>query len=165
MNQKTNDEAKQRMQHDTDFLKQAIALAYVNVEQGGRPFGAVIVKDGKIIAQAVNEVVGTKDPTAHAELLAIRAASRYLDSASLDGCSVFASGHPCPMCMGAMRMAGIASVTYAYSNQDADPFGLSSAGVYADLAKPFGQQSMPVRHLPVRLAGEPDLYAHWQHCR
>lgn len=149
------------MNQDTDFLKQAIALAYVNVEQGGRPFGAVIVKDGKIIAQAVNEIVRSKDPTAHAELLAIRAASRYLDSPSLKGCTVFASGHPCPMCMGAMRMAGIEAVTYAYSNDDASPYGLSTAEVYADLAKPFAQQSMRIRHLPVRLGGEPELYAHW----
>ena len=150
------------MNQDTDFLRQAIALAYANVERGGRPFGALIVKDGKVIAQAVNEVVGTKDPTAHAELLAIRAASRILDSASLAGCTVYASGYPCPMCMGAMRMAGIAAVTYAYSNQDADPFGLSTAAVYADLARPVDQQSMRIRHLPVRLDGEPELYAHWQ---
>lgn len=153
------------MNQDTDFLRQAIALAYANAEQGGRPFGAVVVKDGKLIAQAVNEIVGTKDPTAHAELLAIRAASRYLDSASLEGCSVFASGHPCPMCMGAMRMAGIEAVTYAYSNEDADPFGLSTAEAYADLAKPFEEQSMRIRHLPVRLEGEPDLYARWQQRR
>lgn len=150
------------MNQDTDFLRQAIALAYANVEQGGRPFGALIVKDGKIVAQAVNEVVGTRDPTAHAELLAIRAASRILDSASLEGCTVYASGHPCPMCMAAMRMAGIAAVSYAYSNQDAEPFGLSTAAVYADLARPVGQQSMGIRHLPVRLDGEPDLYAHWR---
>ncbi|WP_292040526.1 nucleoside deaminase [Massilia sp. UBA6681] len=150
------------MNQDTDFLRQAIALAYANVERGGRPFGALIVKDGKVIAQAVNEVVGTKDPTAHAELLAICAASRILDSASLEGCTVYASGHPCSMCMGAMRMAGIAAVTYAYSNQDADPFGLSTAAVYADLARPADQQAMRIRHLPLRLDGEPDLYAHWQ---
>lgn len=153
------------MNQELDFLRQAIALAYANVEQGGRPFGALIVKDGKVIAQAVNEIVGTRDPTAHAELLAIRAASRYLDSASLAGCSVYASGHPCPMCMAAMRMAGVESVTYAYSNEDADPFGLSTAEVYADLAKPFDEQSMTIRHVPVRLEGEPDLYGHWQQRR
>ncbi|CAM5182602.1 Guanine deaminase [Castellaniella defragrans] len=150
------------MEQNVDFLKQAIALAYANVEKGGRPFGAVIVKEGKIIAQAVNEVMDTNDPTAHAELLAIRAASRHLDSASLAGCSVFASGHPCPMCMGAMRLAGIQEVAYAYSNEDGAPFGLSTAEIYADLAKPFGEQSMKIRHVPARLEGGMDLYARWK---
>ncbi|MDS1141195.1 nucleoside deaminase [Pusillimonas sp. SM2304] len=151
------------MKQDTDLLSQAIALAYANIRQGGRPFGALVVKDGEIIAQGVNEVVQTNDPTAHAELMAIRAASKQLGSASLAGCSVFASGHPCPMCMGAMRLAGVKAVTYAYSNEDGDPFGLSTAEIYADLAKPLSQQSMTIRHVPTRLAGQPDLYAHWKH--
>ncbi|MBV6303652.1 nucleoside deaminase [Candidimonas humi] len=150
------------MEKNLDFLQRAIELAYANVDKGGRPFGAVIVKDGKIIAQAVNEIMDTNDPTAHAELLAIRAASRHLGSASLAGCSVFASGHPCPMCMGAMRLAGIAEVTYAYSNEDGGPFGLSTAEVYADLARPFEKQSMKIRHVPARLEGRTDLYPHWK---
>jgi len=151
------------MEQDADFLGQAIVLAYANVKQGGRPFGALVVKNGEIVARGVNEIVQTNDPTAHAELMAIRAASKQLGSASLAGCSVFASGHPCPMCMGAMRLAGIKAVTYAYSNEDGDPFGLSTAEIYADLAKPFSQQSMTIRHVPMRLAGQPDLYAHWRH--
>lgn len=145
-----------------DFLRHAIELAYANVEAGGRPFGAVIVKDGRIIASAVNEIVATNDPTAHAELLAIRAASQQLRSANLEGCSVFASGHPCPMCMGAMRMAGIGAITYAYSNDDGAPFGLSTADAYADLAKPFTEQSMAIRHIPTRIESRPELYADWK---
>lgn len=151
------------MEHDTDFLSQAIELAYANVEEGGRPFGAVIVRGGKVIATAVNEIIATNDPTAHAELLAIRAASRHLGTPRLAGCSVFASGHPCPMCMAAMRLAGIEEVTYAYSNEDGDPFGLSTAEIYADLAKPFDEQSMKIRYVPTRLEGRADLYAHWKH--
>jgi len=81
------------MKQDTDFLEQAIQLAYANIEQGGRPFGALIVKDDKVIAKAVNQIMETNDPTAHAELQAIRAASKQLESPSLAGCSVFASGH------------------------------------------------------------------------
>ncbi len=84
------------------------------------------------------------DPTAHAELLAIRAASQVLGTANLEGCSVFASGHPCPMCMAAMRLAGIKTVNYAYSNEDGAPFGLSTAEIYADLVKPFAEQSMKI---------------------
>ncbi len=150
------------MEQNMDLLRQAIQLAYANAEKGGRPFGALIVKDSRIIAKAVNEILQTNDPTAHAELLAIRAASRELGSASLAGCSVFASGHPCPMCMGAMRLAGIKEVTYAYSNEDGAPFGLSTAEIYADLAKPLDEQSMKIRHIPARVEGQADLYAHWQ---
>lgn len=150
------------MENNEDYLREAIALAYSNAEKGGRPFGAVIVHDGRIIASAVNEIVETGDPTSHAELNAIRIASRTLGSPDLAGCSVFASGHPCPMCMAAMRLAGIKAVTYAYSNEDGAPHGLSTAAIYDDLAKPFAEQAMDIRHLPVRLAGKPDLYAGWR---
>lgn len=153
------------MQQNTNFLQQAIELAYANAQQGGRPFGALVVRNGQIIAQGVNEIITTNDPTAHAELQAIRAASQHLGSASLAGCSVFASGHPCPMCMAAMRLAGIKEVTYAYSNEDGDPYGLSTAEIYADLSRPFDQQSMTIRHVPARLAGRPHLYAYWQQTR
>ncbi len=95
------------MKENQMFLRQALELAYHNIEKGGRPFGAVIVKDGQVIASGVNQILTTNDPTAHAELLAIRAASQVLGTANLEGCSVFASGHPCPMCMAAMRLAGI----------------------------------------------------------
>lgn len=151
------------MQQDSDFLRQAIELAYTNAEKGGRPFGAVVVCNGQVIAQAVNEIMSTNDPTAHAELLAIRAASRHLGSASLAGCRIFASGHPCPMCMAAMRLANIDEVTYAYSNEDGAPYGLSTTEIYAELARPFAEQSMTIRHVPTQLAARPDLYAHWQH--
>lgn len=144
------------------FLSKAIELARANIARGGRPFGAVVVKDGEIIASGVNEILSTNDPTAHAELSAIRVASRALGSPDLSGCSVYASGHPCPMCMAAMRMAGIHEVAYAYSNEDGIPYGLSTAAIYAELAKPFAEQSMKIRHLPVRLEGHPDLYAEWQ---
>lgn len=150
------------MGHDEDYLREAIALAYANAEEGGRPFGAVVVRDGRIIASAVNEVVQTGDPTSHAELNAVRLASRVLGSADLGDCSVFASGHPCPMCMAAMRLTGIKAVTYAYSNEDGAPHGLSTALIYEDLAKPFSEQAMAIRHLPVRLIDRPDLYAGWR---
>lgn len=150
------------MKDDQEFLRQAIALAQANIEQGGRPFGAVIVRDGEIIATGVNEILGTNDPTAHAEMTAIRAASQKLASPNLAGCAVYASGHPCPMCMAAMRMAGISEVTYAYSNEDGEPYGLSTAAIYAELAKPFSEQSMRIRHVPVRLEENADIYKEWK---
>jgi tRNA(Arg) A34 adenosine deaminase TadA len=144
------------------FLRAAIELAYANVERGARPFGAVVVKDGQILATGVNEVIATNDPTAHAELMAIRAASQKLGSPNLAGCTVFASGHPCPMCMAAMRLAGITEITYAYSNDDGEPYGLSTAAIYADLAKPFAEQSMKITYVPVRLESRVDLYEAWK---
>ena len=150
------------MSDNERFLCEAIELAHRNLKDGGRPFGAVVVKDGKIVARGVNEILTTNDPTAHAELTAIRGASQTLGSANLEGCAVYASGHPCPMCMAAMRLAGISDVTYAYSNEDGAPFGLSTAAIYADLAKPFAEQTMRIRHVPVRLESAPDLYAEWK---
>lgn len=150
------------MSDENRFLCEAIELAHANIAKGGRPFGAVVVRNGDVIASGVNEIHSTNDPTAHAELSAIRAASRKLGSPSLAGCAVYASGHPCPMCMAAMRMAGIGKVAYAYSNEDGAPYGLSTAAVYADLAKPFAEQSMTIRHQPVRLGRHPNIYADWK---
>lgn len=147
---------------DTQFLREAIALAYANAEQGGRPFGAVVVKQGVVIASAVNEILRSNDPTDHAEMLAIRRASQHLASPNLQHCVVYASGHPCPMCLAAMRIAGVSQVVFAHSNADAAPFGLSTAAIYEELAKPFAQQSMVIRHVPVRLTERPGLYADWK---
>lgn len=149
------------MSTDETYLRQAIELARANVEAGGRPFGAVVVKAGEVIASGVNEIRRTHDPTAHAEMLAIRAASQALASPDLAGCVVYASGHPCPMCLAAMRMSGVAEVAYAYSNEAGEPYGLSTAAIYAELAKPFAEQSMRIRHVPFG-AADPDLYAEWR---
>jgi len=149
------------MDDNQRFLCEAIELAHGNLKSGGRPFGAVVVKDGEIIARGVNEILTTNDPTAHAELTAIRSASKRLGSPSLKGCAVYASGHPCPMCMAAMRLAGVEKVYYAYSNDDGAPYGLSTAAIQADLAKPYAEQTMTIRYLPVRPDSIPDLYAEW----
>lgn len=147
---------------DQRFLRAAIDLARDNVARGGRPFGAVVVKDGAIVATGVNDILATNDPTAHAEMGAIRAASQTMRSPDLSGCRVYASGHPCPMCMAAMRMAGVEAVAYAYSNEDGAPFGLSTAAIYAELARPFSEQSMRIRHVPLSDTAQPDIYAEWR---
>src|SRR5690606_20607885 len=131
------------------FLRMAIDLARDNAGHGGRPFGAVLVKDGAVIATGVNRILSTNDPTAHAELSAIREASAKLGSPRLDGCTVYASGQPCPMCLAAIHLTGIREVVYAYSNSDAQPFGLSSAAVYAQLALPLEQQSIVISQMPM----------------
>lgn len=150
------------MSNQRDFLSEAIKLARANLQKGGRPFGALVVKNGEVIAQGVNEILSSNDPTSHAELNALRAASQTLGSPNLTGCSVYASGQPCPMCMAAMRMSGISEVYFAYSNADAEPYGLSTAAIYTDLAKPFSEQSMKIRHLPEEPGSSPVLYAEWK---
>jgi guanine deaminase len=150
------------MESAKGYLCEAIELAQANIAAGGRPFGAVVVRNGEVIATGVNEIHSTNDPTAHAELTALRAAGRKLGSPNLGGCAVYASGHPCPMCMAAMRLAGVSEVYYSYSNDDGAPYGLSTAAIYAELARPFLEQSMKISHVPVRPASGRDLYLEWQ---
>ncbi|WP_223636142.1 nucleoside deaminase [Corallococcus sp. EGB] len=143
-----------------EFMREAIALARANIESGGRPFGAVLVRDGRVIARAVNQVNQTQDPTAHAELLAIRDASQSLGSARLSGCVIYASGHPCPMCLAAMHLCGIQSAWFAYSNEEGEAFGLSTASIYAQMAR--GPQAQSVALRPLRPADEHGLYDAWK---
>ena len=149
------------MNNDSTYLNQAIKLAFDNVEQGGRPFGAVVVKGGKVIATGVNRMQADCDPTAHAELLALRAAGKTLQSPLLDGCEVYASGQPCPMCFAAMRMAGVKKIRFAYSNEQAEPFGLSTAKIAVELAKPLSAQTgISFEHSPPE--NDPELYQVWE---
>ena len=145
---------------DEDYMRDAVALARTNIQAGGRPFGAGLVRDGAIGARAANEIHQSHDPTAHAELLAIRRASQALGSARLDGCVIYASGHPCPMCLAAMHLCGIGRAFFAYSNEDGEPYGLSTAGIYAEMTRPPARQSVALRLL--RPAGEDGLYDLWR---
>ena len=146
---------------DRHFLCEAIELARANVVHGGRPFGALIVRDGAVIASGVNEIIQSHDPTAHAELLAVRAASQKLGSPDLSGCVVYASGQPCPMCFAAMRMAGVKKIRFAYSNEQAEPFGLSTAKIAVELAKPLSAQTgISFEHSPPE--NDPELYQVWE---
>lgn len=147
--------------HDR-FVRQAVDLARENVRAGGRPFGALVVKDDVVIAAGVNEVAATGDPTAHAELQAIRAAARALGDVRLDSCVVYASGHPCPMCLGAAYLSGVREVVYAYSLEDAEPYGLSTAPLYADLARVPHTERVRLTHAPQRAGGAVDLYEMWK---
>ncbi|WP_095153720.1 nucleoside deaminase [Pseudomonas sp. Irchel 3E13] len=144
------------------FMREALALARENIQAGGRPFAALLVRDGQVIARAVNEIHCTQDPTAHAEIQAIRLASRQLGP-RLDGCEVYATGHPCPMCLAAMHLCGIERAWFAYSNEEGEPYGLSTAAVYAQMARPPQQQSLPLR--PLKPEGEDGLYGLWQQVR
>jgi tRNA(Arg) A34 adenosine deaminase TadA len=150
------------MGSDEDFLAQAIALAHDNVTRGGRPFGALVVDDrARVIATGVNELHTTSDPTTHAELQAIRAGCKALGRPRLDGCIVYASGQPCPMCLSAMYLAGVGRLLFAYSNDEGEPYGLSTSHVYAELVRPLAEQSMSIVHRPARVEGM-DLYEAWR---
>ncbi|WP_305805443.1 nucleoside deaminase [Stenotrophomonas sp. YIM B06876] len=141
------------------FMRQAIELARRNVVESGRPFGAVLVKDGVVIATGTNTLHLSHDPTDHAELRAIRQASAHLRSPRLEGCVIYASGHPCPMCLAAMYLSGIGQAWFAYSNEDAQPYGLSTDAVYARLAAGPAAAGSGLRQL--RPSGEAGLYAQW----
>ncbi|WP_216820184.1 nucleoside deaminase [Domibacillus mangrovi] len=131
-----------------EFMKQAIDLARKNVKvKEGRPFGAVIVKNGKVIATGVNDILETYDPTAHAEIQAIRKASQYLQTAQLTGCELYASGQPCPMCLSAIHLSGVKAVYFAYSNEQAKEFGLSTAHLYEQIGLPIEKQTLPIRQI------------------
>ena len=151
------DEDSKAEQHLID----AIRLAKENVRRRtNAPFGAVIARHGKIVARAVNEVDDLCDPTAHAEMQAVRAAAKALESTDLSGCTVYASGYPCPMCLTAMYLSGVEKVYYAYSNEDGAPYGLSAERGYVEIARPPEQREMKLQGLRARDEGE-DLYEAW----
>lgn len=147
--------------HAEPYLIEAIRLAMTNVrERRTWPFGAVIARNGEVIARAVNQVEALCDPSAHAEMQAVRAAARALDTTDLSGCTVYASGYPCSMCLTAMYLAGVTQVYYAYSNEDGEPYDLSAERGYLEIARPPEQKEMPLLGLRVRDEGE-DLYEAW----
>ena len=149
------------MHSDEFYLQRAVALAASNVASGGRPFAALLVKNGEVIVEAVNTIHISQDPTAHAELLAIRAASQQLGP-RLEGCVIYASGQPCPMCLSAMHLCGVTRVVYAASNQQGEPFGLSTAAIYQQLALPLSDQELAIQHLPQPAMVE--IYRDWKAC-
>ena len=116
-----------------DFMREAIALSIENVKNGGGPFGAVIVKDGKIIARGVNRVTASNDPTAHAEVSAIREAAGKLGRFNLSGCEIYTSCEPCPMCLGAIYWARLDKMYYANTKTDAKDIGFDDSFIYDEL--------------------------------
>jgi len=120
---------------DRVFLNRAVDIAAEGIKKGGGPFGAVITREGKLISEAYNEVVYSSDPTAHAEILAIRKACDSLMSHDLSGCDLYASCEPCPMCLGAIYWSGISRVFYASERGDAADAGFGDELFYEELSK------------------------------
>ena len=117
-----------------DMMRRAIALSENSVQNGGGPFGAVIVKDGEVIAEASNSVTIDNDPTAHAEVNAIRLATKKLGTFNLSGCEIYTSCEPCPMCLGAIYWAKIDRIYYANNRKDAARIGFGDDFIYQELS-------------------------------
>ena len=149
-----------------DFIQRTIELAMKNVERGGRPFACVIAKQGDVLAEAANQVAQTHDPTAHAEMCAIREGSQKLGSEHFTGCEFFILAHPCPMCLAAMYYCSPDRVTFITTRDDYSRFYIDDrkyftlANFYDEIAKPWQQRTMPMQHTP-----HPDgikVYQRWQ---
>jgi len=140
------------MQGNPVFMEKAIALATENVTSGrGGPFGAVIVRDGEIVATGVNRVTATNDPTAHAEVVAIREAAHVLNDFQLTGCHIYTSCEPCPMCMGAIYWARCEAIFYGNCAADAAAAGFDDAFLYEEMKVPVGERKiLTVNLLPER---------------
>ena len=123
-----------------DLMRRAIALAVDNVANGGGPFGAVIARDGEIVAEGVNRVTANHDPTAHAEVSAIRAACSELETFDLSGCEIYTSCEPCPMCLGAIYWAHLDRIYYGADQHDAAAINFDDAFIYRELAVPIEQR-------------------------
>lgn len=132
------------MTHE-DFMREAIALSREKMETGhGGPFGAVIVKDGEIIARGFNQVTSCCDPTAHAEITAIREAAAYLNRFELSGCVIYTSAEPCPMCLSAIYWARLDAIYYANTREDAAAIGFDDARLYREVCLAPNERSMPM---------------------
>jgi len=125
-------------------MAEAIALAIENVARGGGPFGCVIVKDGKVVGRGVNRVTQTNDPTAHAEVVAIRNACQALGDFQLTGCELYTSCEPCPMCMAAVYWARPDKVYFGATKDDAAHAGFDDSMIYEEFALPYEKRRIPV---------------------
>ena len=131
------------------YMRKAIALSIENIQKGGGPFGAVIVKDGKVIATGVNRVTANNDPTAHAEVTAIRKASKKLGTFDLAGCEIYTSCEPCPMCLGAVYWAHLDKMYYGNTKTDAKNIGFDDSFIYDEIdLKPENRRVETTQLLP-----------------
>ena len=137
------------MDEHEKFMRKAISLSIQNIERGGGPFGAVIVKDGRIVATGVNRVTAVNDPTAHAEISTIRKAAKKLGTFSLEGCTLYTSCEPCPMCLGAVYWAHFDRLFYANTKSDAKKIGFDDSFIYDEIElNPSERSIKTVRLLP-----------------
>ncbi len=170
-NKKFLDEAAKAMEENNfepvpdakniEFMSEAVKAAIKGMEANeGGPFGCIIVKDGKIVGRGNNKVTSTNDPTAHAEVTAIRDACKRLNSFQLDGCIVYTSCEPCPMCLGAIYWARPDKVYYGCNQQDATDIGFDDSFIYKEMALPYEKRSIPFEQCARDIALE--AFKKWQ---
>ena len=146
---------------EREFMRRAVRLSAERMREGaGGPFGAVIVKDGKVIAEGWNKVTSSNDPTAHAEVVAIRLACETLGAFSLDGCDIYASCEPCPMCLAAIYWARIGRIFSANTRDEAAAIGFDDEFLYREIPKPIEERSIPTKHLAIPEAKA--VFAEWE---
>jgi len=129
---------------NNEFMKRAIELSVESVNKGGGPFGSVVVKDNKIIAEGSNKVTPTNDPTAHGEVVAIREACKKLNTFTLSGCQLYSSCEPCPMCLSAIYWARIEKIYYANTREDARKIDFDDSLIYTELQKNIDKRKIPM---------------------
>lgn len=134
-------------EYNPEFMEMAIKLSIENIDRGGGPFGAVIVRDGVVIAKGANTVTLSNDPTAHAEINAIRAACGALQSFSLPGCIVYSSCEPCPMCLSALYWAGVKKIYYGNTKEDAEAIDFSDKFIYEEMERHPARRHVPGIHV------------------
>jgi len=146
---------------DKEFLQQAIELAKQGIEKGvGGPFGCIIVRDGEVVGKGSNQVTSTNDPTAHAEVVAIRDACRHLGNYQLTDCDVYTSCEPCPMCLGALYWARPRRVIYASTRDEAAEAGFDDAFIYLEINVAAGERNIPFDHQSLEEAAA--LFGLWK---
>jgi len=148
------------MSDDKKFLRKAIEIAESGIKNGGGPFGAVISLNGEIIAESNNRVVLNTDPTAHAEVLAIRKAAGILGTHNLNGCVLYSSCEPCPMCLGAIYWSGIERVIYASDRLDAAAAGFNDELIYNEISVDPSERRISFQHMDDPEAKE--LFMKWE---
>ncbi len=132
---------------DKKFIKMACDIASKSIDNDGGPFGAVIVKDGEVLASGCNRVTASNDPTAHAEITAIRIACNKCQNFKLEGCVIYSSCEPCPMCLSAIYWAGISKVYYANTKHDAAAIDFDDNFIYEEITKPYNMRCIPFVHV------------------
>ena len=125
-------------------MKRAIELSIESVNKGGGPFGCVIVKDDKIVSEGSNKVTSTNDPTAHGEIVAIREACKQINNFSLDGCELYSTCEPCPMCLSAIYWARIKKIYYANTRKDAQKINFDDSLIYSEFQKNIDKRKIPM---------------------
>lgn len=149
------------MTREEKFLSEAVLTGLKGMrENKGGPFGCVIVKNDRIIARGCNSVTATNDPTAHAEIVAIREACRELSQFQLTDCEIYTSTEPCPMCMGAVYWARPARLYFGTTRKDAADGGFDDSMIYTELSLPYGQRRIPMKQIDLQSAKH--LFEEWK---